>query len=76
MRPTDLLARWGGEEFILLLLSNEPTETLQMVERLRSGIADLTMHSDRDRIRLTASFGVASCAASSCVLDTLIEQAD
>jgi diguanylate cyclase (GGDEF)-like protein len=81
LRPTDLLARWGGEEFILLLLSDEPPLTgnkgmLQMVERLRSGIADLTVHSGRDRIRTTASFGVASCAGSSCVLNTLIEQAD
>jgi diguanylate cyclase (GGDEF)-like protein len=81
LRPTDLLARWGGEEFILLLLSDEPPltgnkGTLQMVERLRSGIADLTVHSGRDRIRVTASFGVASCAGSSCVLDTLIERAD
>jgi diguanylate cyclase (GGDEF)-like protein/PAS domain S-box-containing protein len=81
LRPTDLLARWGGEEFIVLLLSGEPPLVgnkgmLQVVERLRGGIADLTVHSDRDRIRLTASFGVASCAGSSCVLDTLIERAD
>jgi diguanylate cyclase (GGDEF)-like protein/PAS domain S-box-containing protein len=81
LRPTDLLARWGGEEFVLLLVSNEPpftckNGTLQVVERLRSGIADLTVHSGRDRIRVTASFGVATCAGSSCVLETLIEQAD
>jgi diguanylate cyclase (GGDEF)-like protein/PAS domain S-box-containing protein len=76
LRPTDLLARWGGEEFILLLLSNEPSVTLQMVERLRSGIAALTVHSGRDRIRVTASFGVASCVGWSCVLDKLIETAD
>jgi diguanylate cyclase (GGDEF)-like protein len=76
LRPTDLLARWGGEEFILLLLSNEPSVTLQMVERLRSGIAALTVHSGRDRIRVTASFGVASCVGWSCVLDKLIENAD
>jgi len=81
LRPTDLLARWGGEEFILLLLSDEPPlagskVTLQMVERLRSGIADLTVRSGRNRIRTTASFGVASCAGSSCVLEALIERAD
>jgi diguanylate cyclase (GGDEF)-like protein len=76
LRPTDLFARWGGEEFILLLLSNEPSVTLQVVERLRGRIADMTVHSGGERIRVTASFGVASCAGSSCVLETLIEQAD
>jgi diguanylate cyclase (GGDEF)-like protein len=76
LRPTDLFAGWGGEEFILLLLSDEPSVPLQVVERLRGGIADLTVHHDRDRIRLTASFGVATCAGSSCALDTLIGRAD
>lgn len=56
-RPADVLARFGGEEFVILLRAAAPTETEEVAERLRIDIAAMTdLPGDAS---LTASFGVA-----------------
>ncbi|NEX19780.1 diguanylate cyclase [Thiorhodococcus mannitoliphagus] len=63
LRPTDSLARWGGEEFIVLT----PCETLEsaalIAERLREQIAK-TVFPAVDTI--TVSLGVAQCLPQEC----------
>ena len=39
LREGDVLARWGGEEFLLLITTNQPATALAVVERLRQHIA-------------------------------------
>jgi diguanylate cyclase (GGDEF)-like protein len=56
-RPADVLARFGGEEFVILLRAAAPRETEEVAERLRKDIAAMT--DLPGRARLTASFGVA-----------------
>ncbi len=56
LRQTDTFARWGGEEFILLLPRARRQEAFGLAERLRDGLAALAFtHS----IRLTVSMGLA-----------------
>lgn len=50
-RPEDLVARWGGEEFLLLLPACGHDEAMSLAERLREALAEGTP--------ITASFGVA-----------------
>lgn len=52
----DIFARWGGEEFLILLKSERSEETIRRVEAMRKGIEGFAF----DTIdHLTASFGVA-----------------
>lgn len=75
-RRGDLLARWGGEEFILLLPETDETEALKVAERFRQNIEQLVFN-DRGRvIRCTISIGVASRHSEHITLDQAIARAD
>jgi diguanylate cyclase (GGDEF)-like protein len=57
LRASDMLGRWGGEEFLIVAFSTEAAEAAQMAERLRTVIAK---HSFEQVGQLAASFGVAT----------------
>jgi len=57
LRATDTLARWGGEEFLILCPGSAASGALLLAERLRNAIRG---GSYRDGARMTASFGVAA----------------
>lgn len=56
IRQKDIIARFGGEEFIILLRSTDQSTSYHLVERLRSKIESKIFD---DGIRVTASFGIA-----------------
>jgi diguanylate cyclase (GGDEF)-like protein len=56
MRETDLLARWGGEEFVVLLPLSDASTAERFAEILRSAIASLPFDHGKP---VTCSFGVA-----------------
>lgn len=58
-RPTDVICRYGGEEFIIVLLDTDQQAATRVAQRLRSHIADLVIETERTNIRITASLGVA-----------------
>jgi len=58
LRPTDVLGRWGGEEFIALLPVTSLEEATAIAERLRAAIADSAFEVDGERVRVTVSVGV------------------
>lgn len=77
LRPTDMLARWGGEEFVALLPSTAPADAIQISERLCNAIASGSVAAGtRDCVRVTVSIGVASSADSNTGLDELLSRAD
>ena len=72
LRDTDTLARWGGEEFIVLSPQSTCEGANLLAERLRQILAD----SPIEAVGLvTASFGVAGYVAGD-TLDTLVKRAD
>lgn len=79
LRSTDLLARWGGEEFIMLLPNTSLPQARQLAERVRECIV-ATPHvmPNGQIVRVTASLGAAGTAPgqSSLSLDELIQRAD
>jgi diguanylate cyclase (GGDEF)-like protein len=60
-RPADVVARLGGEEFVLLLPNTGARDALILAERARQDIADLQLpHAARSSGVVTISCGVAS----------------
>lgn len=58
IRSTDLLGRWGGEEFVLIMPLTGHHEAARVAERLRSALARGDFPQGA---RVTASFGLAHC---------------
>lgn len=72
IRKEDVLARWGGEEFILLLTGATLSDAQKIAEKLRSGLENIKIPNFEG---VTGSFGVAAyCAGDS--LDNIIQRAD
>jgi len=58
LRKTDFIARFGGEEFVLLLPETDAKSALQTVETLREAIAQCPFHFKDQRVGVTMSFGI------------------
>jgi len=58
LRGSDHVARWGGEEFLLLLDAQSADEALEVVERTRAAIEANPARYGGERIPMTASFGL------------------
>ena len=76
LRAGDVLARWGGEEFLLLITTNEPDTALAVAERLRQHIASTpVVLPDGSSLSYTVSIGLAPHHVAESTLSTL-ERAD
>lgn len=58
-RSDDLIARFGGEEFILALPVSTPRRCLERAERIRRSLASRRFRADNETLTITASIGVA-----------------
>lgn len=59
-RNGDCVARWGGEEFIMLLPETDLATATQFAERIRCALEEMVIVARDDvRVQITASFGVA-----------------
>ncbi|MGD9947204.1 MAG: diguanylate cyclase [Desulfobulbus sp.] len=59
LRSQDVVARWGGEEFVVLLAETELCSGLLVAEKIRSRIGDTPFYANGTAVEVTASFGVA-----------------
>ena len=59
LRPTDFIARFGGEEFVLLMPDSALGDALQLGERLRAAIEACPFHFKGERVTITMSIGMA-----------------
>jgi diguanylate cyclase (GGDEF)-like protein/PAS domain S-box-containing protein len=57
-RNVDLVARVGGEEFMLLLPQTDESGAIDLAERLRRHLADMPVSIGGEPVSITASFGV------------------
>lgn len=74
-RPGAAVARWGGEEFLILLPDCPEPKAMQLAERLREGFAGLSDPSWPVGLRVSGSFGVTSWRPGAC-LHQCINEAD
>lgn len=75
LRETDVIGRWGGEEFLVIMLSVPPHDPLAGLHRLRSKLADAPVSQAVPELRVTFSAGLAAYGEYSEVKDA-IERAD
>jgi diguanylate cyclase (GGDEF)-like protein len=76
LRESDILGRWGGEEF-LLVMPETPTElALASLERLRTLVCGIRLPAAGSGLRVSLSAGIALHDASTRSLDDLIARAD
>jgi diguanylate cyclase (GGDEF)-like protein len=59
LREVDVLARWGGEEFLVLLPSNDMHAATEVAERMRQAVAAVHIDIGGRMVQVTMSFGVA-----------------
>ncbi len=75
IRQTDVAARWGGEEFLILLPDTSLLQALTLAERLRSEVANAEFTFAGKRLPITISAGICSIAKADSV-NELLKQAD
>ena len=61
LRCQDVIGRWGGEEFALLLPETDVAGALVLAEKVRTLVADHTFHYEDVSFKVTISLGVAVC---------------
>jgi diguanylate cyclase (GGDEF)-like protein len=71
VRSQDLIARWGGEEFLMLLPGTSAEGALVLAEKLRARIEAVSIKAGGRDIRLTVSLGVAAMAPGMSLDDGL-----
>ncbi len=76
-RCNDLIGRYGGEEFIMMLPQTCSKEAAAFCERIRSNIENLSIRYEEHHIRVTVSIGIISLTSSTEKnMETLIEMSD
>jgi len=75
IRQADLLCRYGGDEFVMLLSQTPPGQAMVLAERLRQRIAQSSMNRLEQRVQVTVSIGVAGLGPKMSTED-LVKEAD
>ncbi len=75
IRKTDLLFRYGGEEFMLLMHKTSLENAAAVANKIRNHIADSVIQFDKESIKVSVSVGVASLKRGD-ISSSLINRAD
>ena len=76
-RPYDTVGRYGGEEFLTVVVSADESISLALAERMRVAIESRPFATEFGELHITASFGAAaSTSASPTDCKTLLQLAD
>lgn len=75
LRRSDVLARWGGEEFVLMQSDTSMLLASATMDRLRAQVANLELACGEDFLRISFSAGLTEYRSGECVTQTL-ERAD
>lgn len=76
VRNLDLVGRWGGEEFAILMPGTDLEEAVQAAERMRQAVLTAAPPLDDRECAYTASFGVAAFRADTPTIISLLGRAD
>ena len=76
IRQVDILGRYGGDEFAILLPSAELEEAFEIAERVRQAVTQSAVSTQFGNVSLSISLGVAQASPNMASLSTLLARAD
>ncbi|MDL2236458.1 GGDEF domain-containing protein [Christensenellaceae bacterium OttesenSCG-928-K19] len=59
LRKSDIVFRWGGEEFLIFLMDTNLENGIVILEKLRKKLEESTIVADRNTLKITATIGVS-----------------
>ncbi|GAV25381.1 GGDEF domain-containing protein [Carboxydothermus islandicus] len=59
-RKVDIIVRWGGDEFAVVLWETEEQEALNIAQRIKTRIEDYDFAFGQSRVKISVSIGIAS----------------
>jgi diguanylate cyclase (GGDEF)-like protein len=75
-RNSDWIARFGGEEFLIVLFNSDEKIAFRVAETMREAVANATIQFNGNDIHITASFGAYTLNSPKMTCEQLIDQAD
>jgi diguanylate cyclase (GGDEF)-like protein len=76
LRKNDLLSRYGGEEFAILLSDTDQESANEIAERLRKSVEEKPIETDLGAISITISLGISVAVENTPELAILLDHAD
>jgi len=76
IRQKDILIRFGGEEFIVLVNKKEVHNILKVAQRIRKAVSQLSIHTQNNIIKITLSIGINPFPYMSNNIEEAIKIAD
>jgi diguanylate cyclase (GGDEF)-like protein len=76
VRETDVIGRYGGDEFVIVLPETPLNGAMVIAERIRKKVEECEFVAQNLSIRLTVSLGVANCPKHTLTAEGLIKKAD
>ena len=76
LRETDILGRWGGEEFLLVMPETPVELAIASLERLRTLVFGIRLPPTGSDLRVSLSAGLASFDATVKSLEDFVARAD
>jgi diguanylate cyclase (GGDEF)-like protein len=76
VRETDVVGRYGGDEFVIVLPETPLNGAMVIAERIRKKVEECEFNAQNLSIRLTVSLGVANCPKHTLTAEGLIKKAD
>jgi diguanylate cyclase (GGDEF)-like protein len=76
LRKADVVGRYGGDEFAIMLPEIDLAAARRVAERLRKTIAQTQLKTPKGPARVTASLGVAAVDCDTILLEALLSRAD
>jgi diguanylate cyclase (GGDEF)-like protein len=76
LRSVDVIGRYGGEEFAILLPETDAAAAQQIAERLRQCVAETPLFTQNGVVNFTISVGIASMTEEISTLAVLLDRAD
>jgi diguanylate cyclase (GGDEF)-like protein/PAS domain S-box-containing protein len=76
LREEDIIGRYGGEEFAIILVQTSLAEALVIAERLRLALAETPIKTSYGTVQITLSIGVAAMTVQTTQLADILNEAD
>ena len=75
-RASDVAARWGGDEFMLLAPGTDSRSASKIAERIRTQVERYKIKLEGEEVGITVSAGIVSYPAHASVVEELLKKAD